>query len=298
MIDDLDGPVAYILKRYPRLSETFILSEICAMERLGCDLQVFSLLQPEPPPHHAMVADVRAGVTHLPAAWAAKIPAVARAHVRALAASPGGYLRAAGRDPRRTQQQSRRADREPDRARPAPPRGVARLHRHRPPPCQRVLGRPHPSDGGGPRGAIGDSRRAAGGRRPVCADVVIDPTTATVKLRAIFANSDEALFPNRFVNARLLVDTLRQATIVPVSAVQAGTLGNYVYVVEADHTVSARPVTLGPQDGDRVAVLAGVSPGAEVVVDGADRLHDGAKVAIPDAAAPAGPGAKPRKPRR
>ncbi len=127
---------------------------------------------------------------------------------------------------------------------------------------------------------------------------MIDPTTATVKLRAIFANSDEALFPNRFVNARLLVDTLRQATIVPVSAVQAGTLGNYVYVVEADHTVSARPVTLGPQDGDRVAVLAGVSPGAEVVVDGADRLHDGAKVAIPDAAAPAGPGAKPRKPRR
>ncbi|HVC62937.1 MAG TPA: glycosyltransferase [Acetobacteraceae bacterium] len=88
------GPVAYILKRYPRLSETFILNEICAMERLGCQLQIFSLLQPEPPPHHPMVADVRAGVTHVPASWAAKMPAMAQAHACALAASPRGYLRA------------------------------------------------------------------------------------------------------------------------------------------------------------------------------------------------------------
>ena len=89
------GPVAYVLKRYPRLSETFILNEICAMERLGCRLQIFSLLPPEPPPHHPMVADVRAGVTHLPRSWAAKLPALVSAHARAWAASPGGYWRAA-----------------------------------------------------------------------------------------------------------------------------------------------------------------------------------------------------------
>lgn len=94
MSEDRAGPVAYILKRYPRLSETFILNEICAMERLGSELHIFSLLQPEPPPHHPMVADVRASVTHTPASWAAKLPAIARAHARALAASPRGYLRA------------------------------------------------------------------------------------------------------------------------------------------------------------------------------------------------------------
>lgn len=94
MTDDQTGPVAYILKRYPRLSETFILNEICAMERLGSELHIFSLLQPEPPPHHPMVAAVRASVTHLPASWAAKVPAVIRAHARALAASPRGYGRA------------------------------------------------------------------------------------------------------------------------------------------------------------------------------------------------------------
>lgn len=95
MTGDPIGPVAYVLKRYPRLSETFILSEICAMERLGSQLQIFSLLPPEPPPHHAMVGEVRAGVTHLPASWAATLPAAAAAHARSLVASPGGYVRAA-----------------------------------------------------------------------------------------------------------------------------------------------------------------------------------------------------------
>jgi glycosyltransferase involved in cell wall biosynthesis len=91
---DLDGPVAYILKRYPRLSETFILGEICALERLGADLRIFSLLPPEPPPHHAMVADVKASVTHMPTSWVAALPPLLASHTRELAASPAGYGRA------------------------------------------------------------------------------------------------------------------------------------------------------------------------------------------------------------
>ncbi len=86
--------VAYIMKRYPRLSETFILNEICAMERLGEQLEIFSLLSPEPPPHHPMVADVRAHLTHLPPSWPAKIAALARGHGRVLGATPAGYARA------------------------------------------------------------------------------------------------------------------------------------------------------------------------------------------------------------
>ncbi len=88
------GPVAYVVKRYPRLSETFILNEILAMERLGHELRIFSLLPPEPPPHHPMVAEVRARVTHLPVPIPAKLMALARAHAGALMANPGGYRRA------------------------------------------------------------------------------------------------------------------------------------------------------------------------------------------------------------
>jgi glycosyltransferase involved in cell wall biosynthesis len=94
MKTEIAAPVAYILKRYPRLSETFILQEICAMERLGHELAIFSLLPPEPPPHHAMVADVKASVTHIPAGLAAALPAVAAAHASALAAAPLRYARA------------------------------------------------------------------------------------------------------------------------------------------------------------------------------------------------------------
>ncbi len=86
--------VAYVMKRYPRLSETFILNEICAMETLGETLEIFSLLPPEPPPHHPMVARVRAAVRHLPAPWAGKLAALARGHAAAAAAAPSGYARA------------------------------------------------------------------------------------------------------------------------------------------------------------------------------------------------------------
>ncbi|MGB7043556.1 MAG: MdtA/MuxA family multidrug efflux RND transporter periplasmic adaptor subunit, partial [Methylocella sp.] len=109
-------------------------------------------------------------------------------------------------------------------------------------------------------------------------DSQIDPTTGTVKLRANFDNLDDKLFPNQFVNARLLIKTLRGVVTVPSNAVQHGAPGTYVYVVGADDTVSARTVNLGPLDGAMFAVNAGLSPGDRVVVDGADRLRDGAKV--------------------
>ncbi|MGH6811156.1 MAG: efflux RND transporter periplasmic adaptor subunit [Methylocella sp.] len=111
-------------------------------------------------------------------------------------------------------------------------------------------------------------------------DSEIDPTTGTVKLRANFDNLDDKLFPNQFVNARLLIKSLRGVVTVPSIAVQHGAPGIYVYVVGANNTVSARTVDLGPLDGAMFAVNAGLSPGDRVVVDGTDRLRDGAKVLI------------------
>jgi multidrug efflux system membrane fusion protein len=103
-------------------------------------------------------------------------------------------------------------------------------------------------------------------------------------LRAIFDNDEETLFPNQFVNVKLLVDTLHNASIVPVSSVQRGAPGTFVYVTKPDQTVAVRNVKLGPGDGQRVAVLSGLEPGEQVVSDGADRLRDGAKITV----APAG----------
>jgi membrane fusion protein, multidrug efflux system len=112
-------------------------------------------------------------------------------------------------------------------------------------------------------------------------DNQVDTTTGTVKLRAIFPNDDESLFPSQFVNARLLVETLQNATLIPVAAVQQGTPGSYVYVVNPDNTVSVRVVKLGPTDGQSYVVTSGVSVGDKVVVDGVDRLRDGANITIP-----------------
>ncbi len=111
-------------------------------------------------------------------------------------------------------------------------------------------------------------------------DNQIDPTTGTVKLRAVFANPDAMLFPNQFVNVQLLIDTLRGVAIVPVTAVQRGEPGTFVYVVEPDHTVAVRAVKLGPGSAQKIAVLSGLKPGEQVVVDGTDRLRAGAKVTI------------------
>jgi multidrug efflux system membrane fusion protein len=109
-------------------------------------------------------------------------------------------------------------------------------------------------------------------------DNQIDVTTGTVKLKGQFDNADDALFPAQFVNARLKVATLTGVTLVPSAAVQRGAPGTFVYVVDANNTVSLRKVTLGPAAGELVSISAGVQPGEQVVIDGVDKLRDGAKV--------------------
>jgi len=111
-------------------------------------------------------------------------------------------------------------------------------------------------------------------------DNEIDATTGTFKLKALFPNEDEALFPNQFVNIRMLVDVDRGAIVIPTSAVERGQPGTFVYVVKTDNTVTARPVTLGPSEGELVAVTDGLEAGERVVTDGADRLKEGAKVML------------------
>jgi multidrug efflux system membrane fusion protein len=115
-------------------------------------------------------------------------------------------------------------------------------------------------------------------------DNQIDPTTGTVKLKAQFPNEDSGLFPNQFVNVRLHLDTRRGATIVPATAVQRGAQGTFVYVLKEDRTVALRPIKTGVSEGDSVSVDSGVSPGEVVVVEGSDRLRDGAKAEASDAA--------------
>ncbi|WP_244876859.1 efflux RND transporter periplasmic adaptor subunit [Acidocella facilis] len=109
-------------------------------------------------------------------------------------------------------------------------------------------------------------------------DNQVNTSTGMVKLRADFANTDNKLFPNQFVNVHLLVKTLQNATLVPSPAVQEGAPGAYVYVVQPDNTVKMVPVTTGPTDGFNTVITKGVSPGDEVVVDGVDRLTDGSKI--------------------
>jgi multidrug efflux system membrane fusion protein len=130
-------------------------------------------------------------------------------------------------------------------------------------------------------------------------DNTVDTTTGTVKLRASFPNTDNALFPNQFVNARLLLRTLTGVTQAPTAAIQHGAPGNFVYLVKPDGTVGVQVIKTGVTDGDFVQVTQGLKPGDQVVVDGADRLKDGAKVRVTSdaddqAATPnSGPGAPP-----
>lgn len=124
----------------------------------------------------------------------------------------------------------------------------------------------------------GSTRLAQG--RLVAVDNQIDTTTGTIRLKAQFDNEDQALFPNQFVNIRMTVDTLRAVTIIPGSAVQRGTPGAFAYVVKEGGIVTVRPLKLGPAEGAKVAVLEGLEPGERVVVDGTDKLREGAKVEI------------------
>ena len=125
------------------------------------------------------------------------------------------------------------------------------------------------------------NKLAAGDLKTI--DNQIDTTTGTFKLRAQFANDDEALFPNQFVNVRILVDTLKGVIVMPTAGVQRGAPGTYVYLLNDDQTVTVKPVKLGAANGDQVAVESGLSAGDRVVIDGADKLRNGAKVVPRDA---------------
>ncbi|MGA7433622.1 MAG: efflux RND transporter periplasmic adaptor subunit, partial [Xanthobacteraceae bacterium] len=111
-------------------------------------------------------------------------------------------------------------------------------------------------------------------------DNQVDTTTGTVKIRAQFDNANNALFPNQFVNARLLIKTLDNAVTVPTSAILRGSPGAYVYVINADSTVSVRKITTSAVDGSVTAVTSGLSAGERVVIDGTDRLRDGLKIIV------------------
>ena len=112
-------------------------------------------------------------------------------------------------------------------------------------------------------------------------DNAVDTTTGTVRLRAQFANDDDALFPQQFVNAQLLVQTINGAVTAPVAAVQQGAPGPFVYLVKPDSTVAVQAVKTGVSDGGMVQITDGLKPGDQVVVDSTDRLRDGAKITIP-----------------
>jgi multidrug efflux system membrane fusion protein len=112
-------------------------------------------------------------------------------------------------------------------------------------------------------------------------DNQVDPGTGTVRLKALFSNENRALYPNQFVNAQLLVDTLRGVVIVPTAAVQRSPQGSFVYVVKGDSTVELRNVEVKGTDGDDTAVSKGLSGGETVVTDGLEKLRPGSKVALP-----------------
>lgn len=112
-------------------------------------------------------------------------------------------------------------------------------------------------------------------------DNQIDPQTGTVKLKAQFPNGQLELFPNQFVNVRLLLDVMKDATVVPSAAMQRGTQGTFVFVVKEDNTVSLRNVEAGPAEALQVSIAQGLAPGERVVVEGTDRLREGARVEVP-----------------
>jgi multidrug efflux system membrane fusion protein len=119
-------------------------------------------------------------------------------------------------------------------------------------------------------------------------DNQIDQTTGTIKLKAAFPNTDNALFPNQFVNARLLVNTIQNTIVIPAAGLQRSQQGSFVYVVKPDKTVEMRPVVVGAQQGDLVSIDKGLGSGDLVVTDGVDKLQQGAHVSVQTAALPPG----------
>lgn len=138
-----------------------------------------------------------------------------------------------------------------------------------------------------------DQRQVLASGRLTTLDNQIDLATGTLKMKAEFANADGALFPNQFVNARLRIDLLAGATVVPTAAVQRGAPGTYVYLLQPEGTVALRRIETGPVDGERIVVARGLAPGDRVVIDGVDNLRDGARVEAIDKAEAAQAGAQP-----
>jgi len=124
-----------------------------------------------------------------------------------------------------------------------------------------------------------DSKKIADGVL-LTADNQIDPTTGTSKLKAVFDNKDNALYPNQFVNVRLLVDVIKNAVVVPASTIQRGSQGTFLYVVKENQSAELRPVTIKSTEGNDVAVASGVEAGEMVVLEGMDKIQDGAKVDV------------------
>jgi multidrug efflux system membrane fusion protein len=128
-------------------------------------------------------------------------------------------------------------------------------------------------------------------------DTQIDTTTGTVKMRAMFLNVDDVLYPDQFVNVRLLANVLRNVVAVPKEAVQYGPSGPFVYALSAGNTVNIRALQLGTQDGDLIAVNSGLSAGDRVVIDGTDQLRDNTRVSIRDEGVPGVGGGASAQPR-
>lgn len=127
-----------------------------------------------------------------------------------------------------------------------------------------------------------DFKRKLANGKLAAIDNQVDPATGTVRLKAVFANDDGLLFPNQFVNARLLVETQRDAVVVPSSAVQRGPASPFVYVLQPDETVELRSVVIGPSEGIETSITSGLQPGEAVVTDGIDKLQPGSKVSLRD----------------
>jgi len=125
----------------------------------------------------------------------------------------------------------------------------------------------------------GDTARLATGEL-LSVDNQIDVATGTVKFKAQFANEDESLFPNQFVNVRLFVDTLQNATVIPTAAIQQGSIGAFVYVIDENGVAHVRRIQTGPVNEGRMAVSGGLTPGERIVTEGVDRLREGAEVEV------------------
>ena len=133
-----------------------------------------------------------------------------------------------------------------------------------------------------------DFKHQLGEGQLLTTDNQIDQSTGTIKLKASFPNVDNSLFPNQFVNARLLVNTIQNATLIPAAGLQRSQQGAFVYVVKPDKTVEMRPVTVQATQGEVIAISKGLQVGDLVVTDGVDKLQQGAHVTVQTAAIPPG----------